>query len=254
MSTPIIIGLVALLLAILVGVAVTLQTIEKNNREKRRLEASLKARARNFQHLLEGFPKGFLNRDLQLLICKCLKEIYSQLIKTNPKNSIYLKNKTVFEQLIETTKAQSSNEQNVSLDNNEQIKEIQKLLQSLYGYIGILNKNRSLSNDEANTYGQQVKALMMKTSLDALNNAVNHAISQNKPRLAIHYYHMIINRYEKENANGHYNQQIEHYKAEIDKMESEVTAQKQRRQEADEEWDKALSEEDGSWKKNAVYD
>ena len=87
MSTAVVIGIIAIGLFVLVAIAITMQTVEKNGKEKRRLESSLNTRARNFQYMLEGFPKGFLSRDLQVLVCKCLLEVYQQLSRVNPKNS-----------------------------------------------------------------------------------------------------------------------------------------------------------------------
>lgn len=254
MSTLFIIGLVTLSLVVLVAVAITLQTIEKNNKEKRRLEAALKTRARNFQHMIEGFPEGFLNRDLRLLVCKCLQEVYGQLINLNPKNGIYSKNKITVDQQIEAIRNQGETAKKVHLTDPAQIKEIQKLLQSLYGFISKLNKSRSLTNDEAKAYGLQVRQLMVQSTLDALLTGVNDSIAKNKPRLAIHYLHMVLDKLNKENGNGHYSDKITQYKAQMAELEQAAIAQESRRKEADEEWDKVGNEEDGSWKKNAVYD
>lgn len=253
MSTPIIIGLVALLLAILVGAAILMQTIEKNNKEKRRLEAALKTRARNFQHMLEGFPDGFLNKDLKLLVCRCLEQVYGQLSGINPKNSTYKNNKATLQQQIETISNQPESNSRVQLSDPAQIKEIQQLLQGLYSFIGKLNKTQKLSNDQAKSYAAQVRNLMVQSTVDALLNGVNDSIAKRKPRLTIHYLHTIIDKLTKENSQGQYNEQLNQYKAQMVQMEQEAVNQEARLKEADEEWDK-VTEDDGTWKKNAVYD
>ncbi|WP_019530329.1 hypothetical protein [Dasania marina] len=253
MSTTIIIGLVAILLAVLVAVAIMMQTIEKNNKEKRRLEAALKSRARNFQHMLEGFPEGFLNKDLRLLVCQCLLEVYKQLKSVAPKNTTYSKNLNTVDQQVQTIKNQPDNNTAVQLTDPAQIKEIQKLLKSLHGFIGKLNKSKQLSNEQAKAYAQQVRNLIIRTSLDVLISGVNDAVSRKKPRLAIHYIHMIIDKLTKENGSGQYVEQIAAYKQQITELEQQALTQDEHMQEVAEEWDNA-TEDDATWKKNAIYD
>ncbi|MCR8924300.1 hypothetical protein NO559_16100 [Dasania sp. GY-MA-18] len=253
MSTTIIIGLVALLLAVLIAVAIMLQTIEKNNKEKRRIEAALKNRARNFQHMLESFPEGFLNKDLRLLVCKCLSEVYKQLKNLDPKNATYAKNLAAVDQQVAAVKNQADNNNVVRLSDPAQIKEVQKLLQSLHGFIGKLNKSKKLPNDQAKAYAQQVRNLIIRTSLDVLISGVNDATNRNKPRLAIHYLHMIIDKLNKENNSGQYSDQIAAYKQQITELEQKALAHDEHMQEVAEEWENA-TEDDSTWKKNAIYD
>ena len=253
MSTTAIIGLVALLLVVLVGVAIMLQTIEKNNKERRRLESSLKARARNFQHMLEGFPEGFLNKDLKLLVCRCLQEIYSQLHGLNPKNSAYKNNRATIDQQLQTIQEQPAGNSRVKLSDPAQIKEIQKLLQGLHSFIGKLSKSQKISNDQAKAYAFQVRNLMIQSTVDALMNGVNDSMSKRKPRLAIHYLHMIIDKLSKENGQGQYNEQVTQYKEMMKQLEQQAIEQEERRKEADEEWDE-INKDDDSWKKKAIYD
>ncbi|MGK0440435.1 MAG: hypothetical protein ACJA0N_000224 [Pseudohongiellaceae bacterium] len=254
MSTPIIIGLIGLLLAILVGVAILMQTIEKNNKEKRRLEAALKARARNFQQMLEGFPDGFLNKDLKLLVCRCLSEIYSQLHNLNPKVTTYKKNQAVIEQKVQAINKQPDSNNRTRLQDPAQIKEIQQLLQGLYSFIGKLNKSQKLSNDQTTVYAAQVRNLMVQSAIDVLVNGVNDSVAKRKPRLTLHYLHMIIDKLTKENTQGQYNEQLNQFKEQMVVMEKEAITHEELKKEAVEEWDKATEEDDGSWKKNSVYD
>ena len=253
MSTTAIIGLVALLLAVLVGVAIMLQTIEKNNKERRRLESSLKTRARNFQHMLEGFPEGFLNKDLKLLVCRCLQEIYTQLNSLNPKNPTYKNNRGIIDQQVETIQQQPATNNRVKLNDPAQIKEIQQLLQGLHSFIGKLNKSQKISNDQAKAYAFQVRNLMIQSTIDALMNGVNDSLAKRKPRLAIHYLHMIIDKLTKENGQGQYNEQINQYKEMMQQCEQQAIELDERRKEADEEWDE-VNKDDDSWKKKAIYD
>lgn len=254
MSTPAIIGLVSLLLIILVVVAITLQTIEKNNKEKRRLEAALKTRARNFQQMLDSFPEGFLSRDLRLLVCKCLQEVYSQLMQVDNKNSTYKKNKANYDQRIETIRQQPEADRTAKLSDPNQIKETQVLLQGLYGFISKLVKSKSLNSEQGQHYAQQVRKLMLQSTVDALMGGVQDSINKNKPRLAIHYLHMLVDKLTKENQNGQFSQQIAEYKQQISEFEKQAVEQEARKKAAGKEWDEVANQQDTTWKKNAVYD
>src|SRR5689334_22842308 len=87
MTTSTIIIAVLLALSVLVAVTFTLQQIEKNSREKKALIAALKSQTRNFQYLLEGFPEGFLSRDLKLLVGQCLGDGLDQLLRLEARNA-----------------------------------------------------------------------------------------------------------------------------------------------------------------------
>ncbi len=257
MSTSVIVALIAAGLFILVSFAVIMQSIEKNKQEKRLLESSLLARARNFQHLLEGFPDGFLGRDLQLLVCKCLLDVYQQLGQLRPNSSEYKKFQAVYAERIEQQKNSSSNNPRVSLSNQQQIREVQKLLTTLHSFIAKLVTAKSISNAEAVAYSKQVKRLMAQTTIDGLVSAINEAFKENKEKLALHHMKNAVTKMSELNGDGSYSNHINEFNERIASLEQELDVQdkasKQRRKEADEEWDE-LNKPDDSWKKKAIYD
>lgn len=257
MSTFAIIAIVTIGLFVLVGVAITLQTIEKNNKEKRRLEAALNSRARNFHYMLDSFPDNFLNRDLQVLVCKCLLEVYEQLTRGAPSTQKY---KTQFQRTQERLNAFKSKPDNttpVRLSDPAQIKDVQKLLTSLHGFISKLMASKRINTAEAKAYSKQINRLMVQTSLDNVNRVIQEAMQSNKLKLALHYHNVAIGKMQKENSDGFYSTQITSYQETVSKLEKQLGIDEQesqrRRAEADAEWDQ-LDKPDDSWKKNAVYD
>jgi hypothetical protein len=253
MSTVVIISFVALLLAIMVGVAITMQTVEKNKKEKRRLEAGLKARSRNFQHMLLGFPEGFLSTDLRALVARCLQDVNNQLAELSPKDPQSQAGKVYASQLIEQIKNEPAHTGGVQLTNAAQIKDTQKLLASLSNFVGTLAQSNRIKAEQAKAYMLQIRRLTLQTTIDGLESAAHQAASNNKAKLAVHYCTMALERLEKENRDGGLSNRIAQIKAKQESYEQELDQTEQRLAAADKEWD-AINKEDDSWKKKAIYD
>lgn len=256
MSAEWIIGLVAAVLFVLLVVALTLQSIEKSNKEKRRLQAALKVRARGFNDMLEGMPAGLLNRDMRSLLCKSLISIYRQLIKIDSGDK---ESRGRLEQM-QTMDAQLANQADSApptLTDSKQIREVQQQLSALMTYIGQLQKGGQLNAQQAQHHARQIRRLMLRTTIDGYQHMANEAIKTDRPRLAIHQYQMIVEKMKKENTDGSFTSAIEEYKARILALDAEALIKEQQpriqAQENAEKWDE-LAKGDESWKKKAIYD
>lgn len=257
MSTPLIIGLLAGGLFVLIAIAVALQGIEKRRKEKRMLENALNNRARNFQHLLDGFPQGFLSRDLQVLVCKSLADAYEKLCRVDSSNRTYAKQRALNEERLSQFREKAATQQAVHLSDLVQIREVQKLLSHLHKFIAKLMDAKRITGQEAKTYSQQIRALILQTTIDATQIQISEALGQSKPRLAIHHIQSAIEKLTKENVGGRFGAQIAGFQQQLAELESLAAADEQasqgRREEADKEWDE-LNKPDDSWKKKALYD
>lgn len=257
MSTPLIIGLLAAGLFILIAIAVALQGIEKRRKERRMMENALNSRARNFQHLLDGFPQGFLSRDLQVLVCKCLADAYEKLVQVDPKNKTYQRQRDLNEERLAQFKEKANALQVVNLGDLVQIKEVQKLLTSLHKFIAQLMDTKRISPQEAKAYSQQIRGLILQTTLDALNLQINDALAESKHRLAMHHIQSAIDKLTRENTAGQHGARISAFKQQLAELEAQVNELEAdsmaRREEADKEWDE-INKPDDSWKKKAIYD
>ncbi len=256
MSSAVITGLVALVLFSLTALALTMQSIEKKRKEQCRLEAALKTRARNFQYMLDSFPQGFLTSELQQLVCQCLIDVYGQLIKLATTNQEYPTRLDQTKQLLGQLKSQESKNSTITLSDPAQIKEVQKLLSSLYSFIGKLQKSRRINENQAKVYALQVRRLIVQGSVDGLNQASLQAMQSNKARLAIHHLVTAIDKMNKENSDGFFNQRITLLNEKVLSMESQAQESEdnelERTKQSAEEWDE-LSKPKESWKKKALY-
>ena len=252
MSSAAIVGFVATGLFILIGIAIAMQTIEKNKKEKNRLLSGLTGRARNFDYMLAGFPEGFLNTNLQVLVCKCLLDVYEQLTRLEPKNSQHAsRTRTVRQQLQQLSKKAATNK-TVNLTDANQIQEVQKLLTNLFNFISKLTSSKKISNKDGLIYAKQIRRLMLQTSLDALTIARDQALKDNKPRLVTHYLEMAVEKMSKENEDGFYSTSIANYTQKIDEYNTEAAAEELKKKSTVNSEEQ--TKKDDSWKKKALYD
>lgn len=249
MNTTTIIIAVAASLTVLVATVFTLQQIEKSNRQKQSLIAALKGRLRNFQHLLDGFPEGFLNRDLKLLVCHCLLDTLEQLARLEPKQ--HDPALQAIRERMAQLQGQPEQDSYQPLTEAGQIQEVQKLLNSLANVLQRLVQSRRLQPAEAARYGQQVRRLSSRTALDGHLAAAQAALQQQKPRLAEHHYRQAVEKMRKDNADGFYAAHIVNCERRITELEKvqEPTGDAA----ADEAW-RDFASDAGAWQKKTVYD
>lgn len=257
MSTPMIVGILAISMLILVAIAVIMQTIEKNKKQRKLLENNLRTRARNFEHMQEVFPEGFLNRDLLILLANCKLDVYEQLLNTSPSNSSYKNQAQHIKQQLEQLKQLSGTHSPIRLTDAKKIPEIQKMLNSFFQSISKWADSGRINSKDAIVYGGHIRRLLLQTTTDGLEQAVSNAKNQGKFKLALHNLQMAIDKVEKANTKGEYNEKIQAYQSQMKEIKQEANIadeeRTQRREQSDEQWE-AETKPDESWKKNRVYD
>jgi hypothetical protein len=255
MSTTLIIVLVSIGLFALVAVAFTLQIVEKNNRERRQRVAALKAQARDFDYMLEGFPAGFLNRDLRLLVCQCLADAYTRIGQLDRRERSQLagalsKLRTQRQQLADETSSPAYQ----AITDTKKIKEIQELLNLLANLVSKLQSSGRITAQQADLYVRQIRRLLTRSSVDAYRAAAAQALESGKPRLAAHYHGLAVERMSKDNSDGFFTEQIPQLRAQIAALEQQDSdADVKDTSPLGDDWD-AFDEPDDAWKKKALYD
>lgn len=253
MSTATIIIAVLICLFVLIAVTITLQQMEKNTEQKNALIATWKTQARNFQHLLDGFPEGLLNRDLKLLVCQCIAEALEQLSRLDKKNTQYAQMLRQLQEKITQLQVQSPAQTSYQpLANPAQIQEVQKLLGNLFNVVQRLYQNKRLTAAQADSYGKQVQRLATRIALDSNFAAAQKALQDGKPRLAQHHYGIALEKMKKDNADGQFTAQIETYQLRIAELETVANAQPTHNELGD-AWKSVTSEPEQPLKKS-VYD
>jgi hypothetical protein len=257
MSTTIIIALIGGGLLLMAVIAVGMQQIEKSRAQRAELIAALRMRARSFQQLLEGFPDGFLSRDLKLLVCQCWHEGVDQLSRLERNNpQIEPLRKQLLERM-EQIKAQPANAPYQPLTNPAQMQEVQKLLNNLFNAVQKLGQAKRLGAAQTDAYSKQISDLALRVGLDGHVTAAQEAIAGGKPRLAIHHYQLAIDKMNKNNPEGTYTAQIAAFASRVAALEvaeqKPVEVKTAESAPAGEEW-KKFGEKNETWKKKSVYD
>jgi hypothetical protein len=256
MATSTIVIAVFACLFILVAVTITLQQIEKANAKRGALIATLKGQTRNFQQLLEGFPEGFLSRDLKLLVCQCIGEGLDQLVRIDRGNQQHAQMQRQLADRVAQLQAQPADQSQYQALNPAQMQELQKLLNSLYNVVQRLYQNKRLNAAQAESYSKQVQRLSTRLGLDTHLNVAQQALGERKLRLAIHHYGQAIDKMSKDNSDGSFTAQIDAYRQrcqELEALDQQMQKQQQASSATNAEWKSLEPKEDLLQKKN-VYD
>jgi hypothetical protein len=262
MPTALIVSLVVIGILLIVGTAYSIQIMEKNNREKRRLMFSLRERAESFKVMLESFPQGFLTPDLQVLMCKCLIDILEQLLQIDKANRAqHSQSINQVTSHLEQLKANGASGGYQSLSDPKHVQQVQKLLSTVYNFIVKLRQSNQISEAEATSYAKQIRRLNVVSSLDAFRFAKQAAMKEGKPRLALHYQTMSIDKMKKENSDGFFSERIAAFESQLAEFETAIETHENAPKQAaaaqgSEEWAKfeEQNQQQEQWKKKAIYD
>jgi hypothetical protein len=256
MSTNTILVLIGLGLLLMAAIAVAMQQIEKGKAQRAELIAALRQRARGFQQLLEGFPDGFLGRDLKLLVCQCWYENIEQLAGVERKNPQIETLRQHVQERLEQIRSLPANTPHEPLTNPAQMQEVQKLLNLLFNAVQKLGQAKRLTPAQTEAYGRQIGQLVTRVGLDSHLAAAQEAMTGGKPRLAVHHYQLAIDKMNKHNPDGSFNARIAALSARVtalENIEKTAAAKPAAPAPADDAW-KDFGAKDESWKKKSIYD
>ena len=126
---------------------------------------------------------------------------------------------------------------------------------TLHDFIAKLLAARRISAPEAQQYSQQIKHLLLQTSLDGLSQAINNALQSEKFRLAAHYINTALEKMARQNDQGQYNSRIATFQQQLAEIEPHIKPLESvaEASDIDREWDE-LDQADESWKKKKIYD
>lgn len=263
MSTTSIIVAIVCLLGVLVSYAFVQQTVQRKREQKARLVAALKSRARSFKYILNGFPQGFLTKELTALVQKSLAEVCEQLGKLDPGDPQHRQDLQMLNAHIAESQRSPAPDKPATLDNPSQIKEVRACLEELHKFVFRLEEKQSVARPQARLYRSQIKLMVLQLSVDAYWIHGAQARQAGKLKLAIHYFELALNLIMREG-------QAEAFRNKLVQLKEAVAALKEQLnedaanhplspQEAAEnegvadEWNK-FAKVQGEWKKKTIYD
>jgi len=250
--------IIVALLVLLVGYTFVSQSLEKRRKRRNRLLLALKHRKRNFKFMVTGFPRGFLTKELTLIVYRALLDACEHLSRLEPKDASHMEDFTAFSAELEQIKQQEQ-AQRARIENPEQVGEIKQLLEELYRFIAHQGERGNLSEAQSQVYQDQIKRLALQASVDAYAANARLAQGAGKPRLALHYYSLAKKLLLGENGGQGYQKQLSQLQEIIGKLKSQVDQQPETPQQAGpapeekKEWEEFSKKEEG-WKKKQLYD
>ncbi len=259
MSSVAVITFLIVMLTLLVGYLLVTQTLTHKRQQRERLMTALTAKVRNFKYMLNGFPNGFLPKDLQLLVLRSLIDLYEQLVDVDSANPHHKQELETLALKLNETQRQSGPHQPVAIETAQQLKDAKACLEELHKFVYSLQSRRVINKAHAESYRMGIKQLVVQLTVDSYLAQGRHAKSQGKTRLAIHYFslaHKILGK-EARSAQqdklfaqlGVMLQELE----QLDPIASAIRAESSQKVAQSSEWDKVKSEGD-SWKKKQLYD
>lgn len=265
MSSVVIITSLIVLVAILVCYALIAQTLAHKRQRRERLMTAISAKVRNFKYMLNGFPQGFLPKDLLMLVQRSLIDLYEQLVDIDSGNPTHKQDLQAISLQLNETQRQTRQHQQVSIENPQQIKDAKACLEELHKFVFQLEQKGVVNRANADAYRSTIKQLVLQITVDSYMVSGRAAKGGNKTRLAIHYFTLAHKLLCKEGRGGQHEKTIAQLAITIKELESHLieeeptaivpTAQLPSIEELETSaaWDKFKTGE-ASWKKKQIYD
>ena len=265
MSSTSIIALIIVLITAFLGYAAIAQTLEQKRKQKQRLISALRQRSKDFRQMCSGFPQGFLSKELNVLVNKCLVDVTEHLIRLEPNETGHSQAAALYRDQLENAKRQTKLPNRTHLENPSQIKDVKTLLQGLSTFLGNQQQSGNITTAQFNFYQTEIKQMVVRLSVDTYIINARQSESAEKERLAIHFYDLARQLLLKESDSNEQLALLTKINRQIEKLEGQC-ANKEPEYEIDlenkkaleatkDEW-KAFTEEgsDNSWKKKTQYD
>ncbi len=262
MSSVTIITSIIILLAVLVCYAFIAQTLNQKRMQKERLLQAMKTRARNFKFMLSGFPNGFLPKELTLLVQRSLVDVLETLTKLEPQNANHAEDVLAVTQMMAETQRAAPQQQNSTLENPQQVREIKACLEELYKFVFQLEGKRRLTRPQADANRAMIKQLVLQLTIDSYVLHGRLAREKNKLRLAHHYFDLALKFMKRERNLGIFEGRISQLESVIEELRTTMEAEGRLNtsptptnndSNVSEEWDEFEKEEKG-WQKKQIYD
>ncbi len=265
MSSVTIITSIIILLVLLVCYAFISQTINHKREQRARLLAALKSRSRNFRFMLNGFPAGFLSKELTLLVHRSLIEVCEQLSKLEPNTPSHVQDLELISNQMTEVQRQAKPVQPIQLESHQQVKEVKMCLEELNRFVFNIERQGRCNKPTADAYRNQINQLALRVTVNSYELNGQAARQASKIKLASHYFSTALNLLLRKGKPGQYDKKVGVLKGIVAQLEQEMGTEElmsdlapeevAEQAEIQEEWDKYSSDKKSDlWKKKQVYD
>jgi len=239
------------------------QTITKRQKEKQRLRRALDKRVKELTQMLGSFPAGFLPRDVQVFLYRCIVDVFEQLSKLAPGESEYIEQFQLYTSHMEATMRAADAHRDVVMQSTKQINEIRQYLNYLGRFIQKWGERGNISSKQYAHYKALLKKLINQLMVDNYILLAKQSTQTAKPKLAVHYLNLAKNLLLKEGLAVAKQSRIDFVDSELRGLKTKIEAEEGSQhlsasdaatsQDEQGKWQQ-FTEQEADWKKKNVYD
>jgi len=258
------IGIIAIVSALVCYVFVR-QTIIERKLERDRLQRALDKRAKELLQAITVFPEGFLPKELEVFLYRCIIDAYEQLTRLAPSEQSYVEALQIHTGQLESSLRKPEGQKVDDLQSTSQISEFKQYLNLIGNFLQKSVQRGQITQKQHAHYRLLLKELVVVLTVNGHTISARQSIEMQKPKLALHYYDLAKKLLTKETPNG-FMEKVQKLNTRMQPLLELVQAEEAERreenknpysdgQEPDEEksqWD--TLEPDSEWKKKNVYD
>jgi cell division septum initiation protein DivIVA len=247
--------LVAVGVAVLVGIGFISHSLERARLERARQVADLSARVRHCSAIGSLLPGQFMSQELATLLLSIEQHLLLQLQKIDRKNPKVDKQLADVRQQLAGGEVTINNAPRKILD-EAQAKEVRDMLENLHKLVAQAHRDGVLDKSGMTRWTAQIRQYLTTTVIEMYQNVARTALQDRKPRLAKLQYERALGYLQKLNDPA-YSELFAQLRAKLKMAEDMVVQSELRSADGTSELEAGIAQldkGDDEWKKKAVYD
>ncbi|OLU13133.1 MULTISPECIES: hypothetical protein [unclassified Pseudomonas] len=243
-------------ITLLVLLAYLNQLAENNKRKKARLKADLAERYRRIADLNEQFAGQFMTPELKLLLCSLQLQFAERILEVDKQDSAYATMVEELRKLIAMGPDIPVRNAPYHVTDDAKATQVRAQLEALHGQVGKLAQTGQLPVDEAKKWAKEIRHMLVQLYVDLYGNQAKQALQQQQnghARLALERGVQFL---QKQADAARYQATLAQFQKQLERVNAMLVSSQAPSGDANSELDEGLKsmEDDGDWKKKALYD
>lgn len=247
--------LVAIGVAVLIGIGFISHSLERARLERARQVAELSARVRHCSAIAGGLPGQFMSPELATLLLSIEQHLLLQWQKLDRKNPKIDKLLSGVRQQLNGGEPAISNAPR-QITNEAQGKEVRDQLENLHKLIGQAHRDGLVDKQAMSRWSTQIRQFLTMGTIEMYQNMARNAIQEGKPRIAKLQYERALGFLQKQNDPA-YAELYAKLRVKLKQAEDAAIRSELQSTDGHSELEAGIAEldkDDELWKKKAVYD
>lgn len=243
-------------ITLLVLLAYLNQLAENNKRKKSRLKADLAERYRRIADLNEQFAGQFMTPELKLLLCRLQLQFAERILEVDKQDSAYATMAEELRKLLAQGKDIPVRNAPFNVTDDAKATLVRAQLEALHGQVGKLAQSGILPVDEAKGWAKEIRHMLAQLYIELYGNQARQALQQQQTGHARLALERAVQFLQKQPDTARYQATLAQFEKQLARVNAMLVGQQAPSEEASSELTEGLKsiEEDGDWKKKALYD